>query len=48
MDEARVLKILGLGRGAVVTMVIGAGRRREGGIYGPRIRLPRERFVKTV
>lgn len=48
MDEARVLKLLGLGRGAVVTMVIGAGRRREGGIYGPRIRLPRERFVKTV
>jgi nitroreductase len=48
MDEARIRKILGLGPDAIVTMVIGAGRRREGGIYGPRIRLPRERFVKTV
>ncbi|MFT6397010.1 MAG: nitroreductase [Bradymonadia bacterium] len=48
MDEKRVLSLLGLGRGAVVTMVIGAGRRKPGGIYGPRIRLPRERFIKTV
>lgn len=48
MDERRVRRILGLGRGAVVTMVIGAGRRDRGGIYGPRMRLPRERFVKTV
>jgi len=48
MDEKRVRAILGLGSGAVVTMVIGAGRRRPGGIYGPRIRLPREQFVKTV
>ena len=48
MDEARIKKTLGLGRDAIVTMVIGAGRRREGGIYGPRIRLPRERFIKTV
>ncbi len=48
MDEKRVKRILGLGRDAVVVMVIGAGRRRPGGIYGPRIRLPRERFVKTV
>ncbi|HJL30178.1 MAG TPA: nitroreductase family protein, partial [Polyangiaceae bacterium LLY-WYZ-15_(1-7)] len=48
MDEERVRRILGLGRDAIVTMVIGAGRRRRGGVYGPRIRLPRERFVKTV
>lgn len=48
MDEKRVLSILGLGRGAVVTMVIGAGRRKPGGIYGPRLRLARERFIKTV
>lgn len=48
MDEKRVRGILGLGRDAVVTMVVGAGRRRPGGIYGPRIRLPRERFIKTV
>ena len=48
MDEKRVRNILGLGRDAVVTMVIAAGRRVPGGIYGPRIRLPRERFIKTV
>lgn len=48
MDEKRVKKILGLGSGAVVTMVIGAGKRVPGGIYGPRIRLARERFVKEV
>ena len=48
MDEVRVRRALGLGSDAIVTMVIGAGRRRPGGIYGPRIRLPRERFIKTV
>ena len=48
MDEKRVRATLGLGRDAIVTMVIGAGRRRPGGVYGPRVRLPRERFVKTV
>jgi len=48
MDEVRVRRALGLGPDAIVTMVIGAGRRRPGGIYGPRIRLARERFVKTV
>jgi nitroreductase len=48
MDENRVRSILGLNDDAFVTMVIGAGRRRPGGIYGPRVRLPRERFLKTV
>jgi nitroreductase len=48
MDEKRIRATLGLGCDATVVMVIGAGRRRPGGIYGPRIRLPRERFVKTV
>lgn len=48
MDEQRVKRILGLGRESVVVMVIGAGKRVPGGIYGPRIRLPRERFIKTV
>lgn len=48
MDEKRIRATLGLGRDAIITMVIGAGRRRPGGIHGPRIRLPRERFLKTV
>ncbi len=50
MDEVRVKKIIGLGGnpGAHVVMVISAGKRVRGGIYGPRIRLDRERFVHTV
>jgi nitroreductase len=48
MDEARIRTTLGLGNDAIVAMVIGAGKRRPGGVYGPRIRLPRERFIKTV
>ena len=48
MDEVRVKKILGLGSGSTVVMVISAGKRVPGGIYGPRIRLERDRFVHTV
>jgi nitroreductase len=48
MDEKRIRATLGLDHDAIVTMVIGAGRRGPGGVYGPRIRLPRDRFVKTV
>jgi nitroreductase len=50
MDERRVKEIIGLAGNAdaIVTMVISAGRRVPGGIYGPRIRLPRERFVHEV
>lgn len=50
MDEVRVKKIIGLGDNpdAIVTMVISAGRRAPGGVYGPRLRLPRERFLHTV
>ena len=29
-------------------LIVGAGKRAEGGIYGPRIRFPREQFVKTI
>ncbi len=48
MDEVRVAKILGLPRSATVVMVISAGKRVPGGIYGPRLRLERERFIHTV
>jgi nitroreductase len=44
-DEARVKKLLGLPSAASVVMVISAGKRAEGGIYGPQLRLPREEFV---
>lgn len=44
-DERRVKRLLRLGRGAHVVMVIGAGRRAKGGVYGPQFRLPLEEFV---
>jgi nitroreductase len=47
-DSARVKKILGLGCGAEVNMVIAVGRRAPGGVYGPRMRLPKERFAFEV
>ncbi len=47
-DSRRVKKILGLSRDAAVVMVIGAGKRKEGGIYGPRIRFDSKRYLKEV
>ncbi len=44
-DEVRVRKILGLPRGARVTMVVSAGERAVGGVYGPQLRLPSELFL---
>lgn len=43
-DEKRVKRLLHLERDAHVVMVIGAGRRSPGGIYGPRIRLDTQGF----
>lgn len=45
-DAWRVRRLLGLPRGAKVTMVISAGRRAEGGVYGPRFRFDLDTFVK--
>ena len=45
MDSARVKRILDLPNQAVVTMVISAGKRAEGGVYGRRLRFEREHFV---
>ncbi len=47
-DEARVRKLLKLPRSATVTMIIGAGRRAPDGVYHPRIRFNRERFIHDV
>ncbi len=47
-DSKRVKKVIGLPRDGVVVMVIAAGRRAKGGIYGPRIRFKADRFIKTV
>jgi nitroreductase len=48
MDAKRIKKILNLPRRAEVNMVISAGRRIEGGLYGPRVRLANEDLIKEV
>lgn len=48
-DSCRAKKILGLGRGAEIAMIISAGKRDpKRGVYGPRIRMPAEDFIKEV
>jgi nitroreductase len=44
-DPDRVAKLLKLPRDAQIVMVLGAGRRTRGGVYGPKLRLPRELFI---
>ncbi len=44
-DSHRVKKILNLGSGAHITMVIGAGKRTKQGIYGSRIRFDSKLFL---
>lgn len=46
LDSKRVLKLLGLGGDHEVVMAIGAGKRAEGGIYGPQMRFDTKRFVR--
>lgn len=45
-DAMRVRRLLGLPRGAKITMVISAGRRAEGGVYGPRYRFDSDTFIR--
>lgn len=47
-DSCKVKKALGLSRKSKIVMIIGAGKRADGGLYGPRVRFPREQFVKTI
>lgn len=47
-DSSRIKKILGLPKDAVVVMAIGTGKRKEGGIWGKRIRFESSRFLKEV
>jgi len=48
LDSKRVKKTLDLNRNAEIVMVISAGKRDKKGIYGPRIRMPKENFIKKV
>ena len=47
-DEHRVKKILGLGRGTQIVMVIGTGFTDPSGVFGPRIRFDSKLFVHEV
>lgn len=47
-DEVRVKKILGLGRKTEIVMVISVGKRDKKGVYGSRIRMPKEEFIKVI
>lgn len=44
-DEKRVKKLLSLKRRDEITMIIACGKRKKSGVYGPRVRFERERFV---
>lgn len=47
-DAWKVKKAVGLPCKSEIVMIISAGRRDDGGIYGPRLRFPRSQFIKTV
>ncbi len=47
-DSCKVKDAMGLSRSAKVVMIVGAGKRADGGLYGPRVRFPREQFLKTL
>lgn len=48
MDKVRIKKLLELKPDADVCMVISAGKRAPGGIYGPQIRFDDNLFIKEV
>jgi nitroreductase len=47
-DSRRVKKTLGLGRNTEIVMAISVGKRDKKGVYGPRVRMPKEKFIKKV
>lgn len=47
-DSRRVKKTLGLGRNAEIVMIISVGKRDKKGVYGPRVRMSQERFIKII
>jgi nitroreductase len=47
-DSKRVKKLLKLSRCDDIVMVISCGKRSPGGVYGPRLRFPKEQFIKII
>lgn len=48
LDSRRVKRTLGLGRDAEIVMIISVGKRDKKGVYGARIRMPKEEFIKKI
>jgi nitroreductase len=48
LDSKRVKKTLNLGRDALVVMAISVGKRDKKGIYGQKIRMPKDQFIKVI
>jgi nitroreductase len=48
LDSSRVKKTLGLGRNAEIVMAISVGKRDKKGVYGQKIRMAKERFIKII
>ena len=44
-DPKRVKKLLNLPKKAEVCMIISAGKRAENGVFTPRIRMKRDKFI---
>lgn len=47
-DSWKIKKAVGLPCKSEIVMIISAGRRADGGVYGPRLRFPSDQFIKTV
>lgn len=47
-DSRRVKNLLNLSRKDDIVMVISCGKRSPGGVYGPRLRFPKEQFIKII
>ena len=47
-DSVRIKKILGLPKKTQIVMAISVGKRDQKGVYGPRIRMPKEQFIKVI
>ena len=48
IDSKRIKKMLNLGNGAEINMVISIGKRADNGVYGKRFRLNSENFIKII
>lgn len=48
LDSKRVKKLLGVSRSSIVVMGISVGKRKPDGVYGARMRFPKEQFLHEI